>query len=60
MGCRRAREDMQALQEGGVDALMFSNERSIPYLTKVEPITTVCMANVIAEVERFFRYSFWR
>jgi membrane complex biogenesis BtpA family protein len=47
----RAREDMKALQEGGVDALMFSNERSIPYLTKVEPITTVCMANIITEVK---------
>jgi predicted TIM-barrel enzyme len=34
----RARADMLALQEGGVDAILFSNERSIPYLTKVEPI----------------------
>jgi uncharacterized protein len=46
----RARFDMLALQEGGVDAIMFSNERSLPYLTKVEPITTVCMARVITEL----------
>jgi membrane complex biogenesis BtpA family protein len=54
----RAREDMQALQAGGVDALMFSNERSIPYLTKVEPITTVCMANVIAELKASLNIPF--
>jgi hypothetical protein len=47
---RRAREDLRALQEGGVDAVMFSNERSLPYLTKVEPITTISMARVIAEL----------
>jgi len=33
-----------------VDAVMFSNERSLPYLTKVEPVTTAAMARVIAEL----------
>ena len=47
----RAREDMLALQRGGVDAVMFSNERSLPYMTKVEPITTVCLARVVTEVK---------
>jgi len=46
----RARADLRALQEGGVDAVMFSNESSLPYLTKVEPITTVTMARIIAEL----------
>lgn len=46
----RARQDMLALQTGGVDAIMFSNERSLPYLTQVEPITTVSMARVVAEI----------
>jgi membrane complex biogenesis BtpA family protein len=45
-----ARADLKALQEGGVDAIMFSNEASLPYLTKVEPITTACMARLIAEL----------
>lgn len=45
-----ARADLRALQDGGVDAIMFSNEASLPYLTKVEPITTACMARVIAEL----------
>ena len=39
----KAKEDLEALQEGGVDAVMFSNEFSLPYLTKVEPVTTACM-----------------
>jgi len=46
----RARLDMLALQGGGADAVMFSNERSLPYMTKVEPITTICMSRIIAEL----------
>lgn len=46
----QAKADLNALQEGGVDAVMFSNEASLPYLTKVDPITTVSMARVIAEL----------
>ncbi len=53
-----ARADLRALQEGGVDAVMFSNEASLPYLTKVEPITTVCMARVIAELRPDIRVPF--
>jgi uncharacterized protein len=45
-----ARKDLHALQDGGVDAIMFSNEASLPYLTKVEPITTTSMARVVAEL----------
>ncbi|MDE2638397.1 MAG: BtpA/SgcQ family protein [Chloroflexota bacterium] len=45
-----ARADLHALQAGGVDAIMFSNEASLPYLTQVEPITSACMARVIAEL----------
>jgi hypothetical protein len=45
-----ARKDMLALQKGGVDAIMFSNEFSLPYLTKVEPVTITCMARIIGEL----------
>ena len=45
-----ARTNLLALQAGGVDAIMFSNEASLPYLTKVETITTTCMARVITEL----------
>ena len=46
----KAREDLLALQEGGVDAVMFSNEFSLPYLTKVRPETVAAMARVIGEL----------
>lgn len=54
----KAREDLLALQEGGVDAVMFSNERSLPYLTKTEPITAISMARVIAELLADLKISF--
>lgn len=46
-----ARKDLHALQDGGVDGVMFSNEFSLPYLTKMEPITTASMARVIGELK---------
>ncbi len=48
----QGRADLHALQEGGVDAVMFSNEYSLPYLLKVEPITYVTMARIIGELRR--------
>ncbi|MDI9548029.1 MAG: BtpA/SgcQ family protein [Chloroflexota bacterium] len=54
----QGRADLQALQEGGVDAVMFSNEYSLPYLTAVEPITTACMARIIAELRADVRVPF--
>ncbi len=54
----RAARDLAALQDGGVDAVMFSNEASIPYLTRVERITPVCMARVIGELRRDIRVPF--
>lgn len=46
------RREVEALQEGGVDALMFSNEASLPYLTTVHPVTTAAMARIIGELRR--------
>jgi membrane complex biogenesis BtpA family protein len=45
-----ARADLLALQEGGVDGVLISNEFSLPYLTKTEPITAIAMARVIGEL----------
>jgi membrane complex biogenesis BtpA family protein len=45
-----ARRDLDALQSGGVDAVMISNEFSLPYLTKTEPITAISMARIIGEL----------
>lgn len=44
------RIDLEALQSGGVDAIMFSNEASLPYLTRVETVTVAAMARVLGEV----------
>jgi hypothetical protein len=53
-----ARKDLNALQNGGVDAVMFSNEFSLPYLTKVETVTTAAMARVIGELMPEIRIPF--
>jgi membrane complex biogenesis BtpA family protein len=42
-----AKKSFTALQEGGVDAVMFSNEFSLPYLTDVKTETVAAMACVI-------------
>ena len=46
----RAKGELAALREGGVDGVMISNEFSLPYLTKTEPITAITMARVIGEL----------
>ena len=46
-----ARRDLHALQDGGVDGVMFSNEFSMPYLTKVLPETVAAMSRVIGELK---------
>lgn len=48
----KARADLHALQEGGVDAIMFSNEYSLPYLTKVRTETVAAMSRVIGELRQ--------
>jgi len=47
---QEARTDLLALQEGGVDGVMFSNEFSLPYLTKVRCETVAAMARIIGEL----------
>ncbi len=53
-----ARKDLGALQNGGVDAVMFSNEFSMPYLTKVPTVTVASMARVIGELLGEIRVPF--
>jgi uncharacterized protein len=53
-----AHRDLVALQEGGVDAVMFSNEFSLPYLTEVRTETTAAMARVIGELMRDIQVPF--
>lgn len=45
-----ARRDLIALQNGGIDGVVFSNEFSLPYLKKVPCITVASMSRVIGEL----------
>jgi uncharacterized protein len=53
-----ARKDLSSLQDGGVDAVMFSNEFSLPYLTSVEPVTIASMARIIGELMKDIKIPF--
>jgi membrane complex biogenesis BtpA family protein len=46
----RAKQELDSLQSGGVDGVMISNEFSLPYMTKTEPITAITMARIIGEL----------
>jgi len=53
-----ALRDVKMLQDGGVDAILFSNEFSMPYQTKVESITTAAMARVIGEIKHAIKIPY--
>ncbi|MDR1794021.1 MAG: BtpA/SgcQ family protein [Erysipelotrichaceae bacterium] len=53
-----AKQDLLALQEGGVDAVMFSNEFSLPYLTDVRKETLAAMGRVIGELLPLIKVPF--
>lgn len=45
-----ARKDIIALQNGGVDGIIFSNEFSLPYTAEVEPVTLCAIARIIEAI----------
>ncbi len=45
-----ARADLHALQDGGVDGIIFSNEFSLPYQRKMDMVTPAAMAYVIGRL----------
>ncbi|MGK0551571.1 BtpA/SgcQ family protein [Enterococcus faecalis] len=53
-----AKADFLALQEGGVDAVMFSNEFSLPYLTDVKTETVAAMARIIGELKSIIKIPY--
>ena len=50
--------DIEALQEGGVDAVMFGNEGDRPYLMKATPETVAAMAAAIATLKPMIKRPF--
>jgi membrane complex biogenesis BtpA family protein len=53
-----ARKDLAALQEGGVDGILISNEFSLPYQRQVNVVTPAAMARVIGELLREIRVPY--
>lgn len=53
-----AAADIAALQQGGVDAVMFGNEGDRPYLLKASPETLATMAFAIGELKRSINIPF--
>ena len=45
-----ARADLRALQEGGVDGVLISNEFSLPYERRMSFVTPAAMARVVGEL----------
>lgn len=46
----QAKKDLKALQDGGVDGILISNEYSLPYQRKMDFVTPAAMARVIGEL----------
>ncbi len=53
-----ARKDLNALQDGGVDGIIFSNEFSIPYVSDIRPVTLCAMTRVISEIRSDIKVPF--
>ena len=52
------RKDLKALQDAGVDAVMFGNENDRPYEFKVDIASTTTMAFVIGQIRNEIRVPF--
>jgi uncharacterized protein len=53
-----AANDIEALQKGGVDALMFGNEGDRPYLLKASPVALASYAFIVGELKSQIRLPF--
>ena len=50
--------DLEALQSGGVDAVMFGNEFDRPYVLKAPPGGLVAIASVIGQVKSVIKVPY--
>jgi len=53
-----AAKDIEALQDGGVDAVMFGNEGDRPYILKASPQTLAAMAFAIGQLKGLIKIPF--
>ena len=54
----RAEADLKALQSGGIDGVLFTNEFSMPYQKKVSGVTLAAMGTVIGALRRQIEVPF--
>lgn len=54
----RARKELRALQDGGVDGILFSNEFSYPYMDELRHVTTAAMGYIIGRLKEEIRIPF--
>lgn len=54
----QAKADLEALQDGGVDGVLFTNEFSMPYEKEVSPVTLAAMGMVIGALKDSIRVPF--
>lgn len=53
-----AREELAALQDGGVDGVLIANEFSLPYEKKVSFVTVAAMGRIVGELKQDLRVPF--
>lgn len=54
----RARQDLRALQRGGIDGVLITNEFSLPYEKKVSGVTMAAMARVVGALKEEFEVPY--
>ncbi len=55
---KAARQDLEALQAGGIDAVMFCNEHDRPYTLAADPAIVAAIAHVIGALKDVVRVPF--
>lgn len=53
-----AAKDIEALQKGGVDCVMFGNEGDRPYLLKASPVSLAAFAHAVGELKHLLKVPF--
>ena len=54
----KAKDDILALQEGGIDGILFCNEFAIPYTNNVRIVTVATYARVVGELKHLIKVPF--
>lgn len=55
---RQALEDLNGLQDGGVDSILIANEFSLPYQVKADPVTIGAMGYLVGRLKESIRIPF--